>query len=275
MLLFPSLTNSTYLACSSFVWVVFWMFLKLYFNREQRSFSVFKKMIWTCGHLNQYKPIRTWIVRSSSLDVGAESDGKALLKNYLLIFGCAGLNCSTWDLGPWPGEGRKENHQNYVISVSEGAWKENFNFLSWAFQYLSTSSHKYVLHLKVSQSYLKENLHINLIEKNLGINEEKFTLYLGTQENGRLRIYRLSPWKNSNTLGTWCEEPDAGKDLRQEEKGATVGKMVGWHRRLSGHEFKQTLADGEGQGSLACCSPWGCKQLDRTERLNNNLKNHK
>ena len=185
------------------------MFLKLYFNREQRSFSVFKKMIWTCGHLNQYKPIRTWIV-SSSLDVGAESDGKALKKNYLLIFGCAGLNCSTWDLVPWPGERCKENHQNYVISVSEGAWKENFNFLSWAFQYLSTSSHKYVLHLKVSQSYLKENPHINLIEKNLGINEEKFTLYPGTQENGRLRIYILS-LKKLQYFGhlmwrAWCRE---------------------------------------------------------------------
>ena len=46
--------------------------------------------------------------------------------------------------------------------------------------------------------------------------------------------------------------------------------MVGWHCRLSGHEFEQTLGDGEGQGSLVCCSPWGHKELDRTEQLNNN-----
>ena len=62
---------------------------------------------------------------------------------------------------------------------------------------------------------------------------------------------------NFNTLVTWWEElahwkepfPDAGKDWRQEEKGTTEDKMVGWHHLLNGHEF------GEGQGSLACCSP--------------------
>ena len=43
----------------------------------------------------------------------------------------------------------------------------------------------------------------------------------------------------------------------QEEKGMTKDEMVGWHHRLNGHEFEQTLGVGEGQGSLACCSPWG------------------
>ena len=43
--------------------------------------------------------------------------------------------------------------------------------------------------------------------------------------------------------------------------------MVGWHHRLNGHEFEQTPGDGEGQGSLACCSPWGRKELDTTEQL--------
>ena len=47
----------------------------------------------------------------------------------------------------------------------------------------------------------------------------------------------------------------------------TEDKMVGWHHQLNGHEFEQTLGDSEGQGSLACCSPWGCKELDTTERL--------
>ena len=46
--------------------------------------------------------------------------------------------------------------------------------------------------------------------------------------------------------------------------------MVGWHHRLNGHEFEQTPGDGEGQGSLACCSPWGHKESDTTERQNNN-----
>ena len=45
--------------------------------------------------------------------------------------------------------------------------------------------------------------------------------------------------------------------------------MVGWHHQLNGYEFAQTLGDGDRHGGLACCSPWGCKELDMTERLNN------
>ena len=52
----------------------------------------------------------------------------------------------------------------------------------------------------------------------------------------------------------------------------TEDEMVGGHHQLSGHEFEQTLGDGEGQGSLVCCSPQGCKESDRNERLNNNNK---
>ena len=55
------------------------------------------------------------------------------------------------------------------------------------------------------------------------------------------------------------KNPDEGKDWGQEEKGATEDEMVGWHHRLSGHEFDQTLGDSEGQGSVACCSPRGLK----------------
>ena len=49
----------------------------------------------------------------------------------------------------------------------------------------------------------------------------------------------------------------------------TENEMVGWHHRLNGHEFEQTPGDGERQGSLACCSPWGCKEQDTAEQLNN------
>ena len=59
--------------------------------------------------------------------------------------------------------------------------------------------------------------------------------------------------------------PDAEKDRRQEEKGMTEDEMVAWHHRLNGHEFKQALGDGEGQRSLAYCSPWSHKELDMTE----------
>ena len=61
---------------------------------------------------------------------------------------------------------------------------------------------------------------------------------------------------------------DAGKDSRQEEKGMTEDEMVGWHHRLDGHEFEEALGVGDGQGSLACCSPWGLKESDTTEQLN-------
>ena len=55
------------------------------------------------------------------------------------------------------------------------------------------------------------------------------------------------------------KDPDAGKDRRQGGKGTTENEMFGWHHWLNGHEFEQALRDGEGQGSLKCCSPWGCK----------------
>ena len=65
------------------------------------------------------------------------------------------------------------------------------------------------------------------------------------------------------------KDPDAGKDWRQEEKGMTEDAMVGGHHWPNRHEFEQALRDGEGQGSLECFSPWGCKELDTTKQLNN------
>ena len=66
------------------------------------------------------------------------------------------------------------------------------------------------------------------------------------------------------------KDPDAGKDRRQEEQETTEDKIVRWHQQLNGHEFEEALGDGEGQGGLTCCSPWGYKELDMTKLLNNN-----
>ena len=66
------------------------------------------------------------------------------------------------------------------------------------------------------------------------------------------------------------EDPDAGEDWGQEEKVVTENDLVGWYHQLNGHEFDQTPGDSEGQGSLICCSPWSCKDLDITEQLNSN-----
>ena len=64
------------------------------------------------------------------------------------------------------------------------------------------------------------------------------------------------------------KDPDAGKDWRREEKGTTEDEIVGWHHRLNGHECEQALGVGDGQGSLLCCSPWGLKESNMTERQN-------
>ena len=60
-----------------------------------------------------------------------------------------------------------------------------------------------------------------------------------------------------------------GKMEGRKRRGTTEDEMVGWYHRLNGHEFEQVSGDGEGQGSLACCSPWVRKESDVTEQLNN------
>ena len=64
------------------------------------------------------------------------------------------------------------------------------------------------------------------------------------------------------------KDPDAGKDWRWEGKGITEDEMAGWHHWLDGHEFEEALGVGDSYGSLVCCSPWGRKELDKTEQLN-------
>ena len=64
------------------------------------------------------------------------------------------------------------------------------------------------------------------------------------------------------------KDPNAGKDWRQEEKGMTQDEMVGWYHQLNGHGFGWTPGVADGQGGLACCSSWGRKESDMTERLN-------
>ena len=72
---------------------------------------------------------------------------------------------------------------------------------------------------------------------------------------------------NAKSWLIW-KDPDAGKDWGREEKGMTEDDMVGWHHWLNGHEFGWTPGAGDGQGCLACCSSWGHKESDTTERLN-------
>jgi len=87
---------------------------------------------------------------------------------------------------------------------------------------------------------------------------------------GRTHVEAEAPILWPPNVKSWVvwKDPDAGKDWRQEKKGTTEDEMVGWHHRLNGHEFGLTPGVGDGQGGLACCSPWGHKESDTTERLN-------
>ena len=90
---------------------------------------------------------------------------------------------------------------------------------------------------------------------------------------GLMNIQSLWSW-SSNTFTTWCKEVTYWKRsfcwerLKAEEKGTAGCEMVGWHHQLNRHEFEQAPGVDDGQGGLACCSPWGHKQLDTSKQLN-------
>ena len=87
---------------------------------------------------------------------------------------------------------------------------------------------------------------------------------------GRTDVEAETPVLWPPDVKSWLiwKDPKAGKDWGQEAKGMTEDEMVGWHHRLSGQGFGWTPGVGDGQGGLACCSSWGCKESDRTEWLN-------
>ena len=87
---------------------------------------------------------------------------------------------------------------------------------------------------------------------------------------GRTEVEAETPvfWPPDVKSWLFWEDPDAGKDWGQVEKGTTENEMVGWHHWLNGHGFGRTLGVGDGQGGLACFGSWGCKESDMTEWLN-------
>ena len=87
---------------------------------------------------------------------------------------------------------------------------------------------------------------------------------------GRIDVEAETPilWPPDGKSWLIWKDPDAGKDWGQEEKGMTEDEMVDWDPWLTGHGFGWNPGVGDGQGGLACCSLWGCKELDTTERLN-------
>ena len=84
---------------------------------------------------------------------------------------------------------------------------------------------------------------------------------------GRTDVEAETPILWPPDVKSWLiwEDPDAGKGWRQEEKRTTEDEMAGWHHRLNGHGLGWTLAVYHGQGGLACCGSWGCKESDTTD----------
>ena len=95
-------------------------------------------------------------------------------------------------------------------------------------------------------------------------------MFLYLLYTGRTDVEAETPLLWPPDAKSWLiwKDPDAGKDWGQEEKGMTEDEMVGWHHQLNGHGFGWTPGVGDGQRGLACCSSWGRKELDMTERLN-------
>ena len=86
-------------------------------------------------------------------------------------------------------------------------------------------------------------------------------IFIGRTDAAAEAPILCTPDVKSQLIG---KDPDAGKNWGQEQKGVTEDEMVGWHHGLNGHEFEQMPGNSEGQESLACCSPWGCKESDMT-----------
>ena len=89
-------------------------------------------------------------------------------------------------------------------------------------------------------------------------------IYIGKTDAEAETPILWPPDAKSQLIG---KDPDAEKDWGHEEKGMKEDEMVGWHHQLNRHELEQTPGDSGGQGSLVCCSPWGCQESDTTERL--------
>ena len=176
---------------------------------------------------------------------------------------------------PW----KKSYDQQHIIKQrcyfsSKGSFNQSYGF---------SSSHVWMWELVYKENWALKNWCFwtvvleKTLESPLDCNETQPVHPKGNQSwvfIGRTDAEAEMPILWPSDVKSWLlgKDPDAGKVWRQEEKGMTEGEMVGWHHWLDGHEFEQTPGVGDGQGNLAYCSPWGCKELDTTEQLNSTTK---
>ena len=158
-------------------------------------------------------------------------------------------------------------------------FSRNIRFGPSSQSYGFSSSHGWMWELDHKESWVPKNrcFWIVVLEKTLesplDCKEIKPVNCKGDQSwifTRRIDVEAETPILWPPDVKTWLigKDPDAEKERRWEEKGTTEDEMVGWHHWPDGHEFEQTPGVGDGQGGLACCSPWGCKESDVTEWLN-------
>ena len=198
-------------------------------------------------------------------------------KQWQILFSWAPISLRWWQqpwsektLAPWKKSYEKPRHriekQRHYFA-NKGLYSQRYGF---------SSSHVWVWELNHEEGWVPKNwcFWIVVLEKTvespLGCKEIKPVHPKGNQSwifIGRTDAEAPILWPPDVKNWLRRKDPNSGKDWRQEEKGTTEDDMVGWHQQLDGHEFEQALEVGDGQGSLACCSPWGCKELDTTEWL--------
>ena len=159
-----------------------------------------------------------------------------------------------------------KKHRHY--SANKGPSSQGYGF---------SSSHVWIWELEYKESWALKNWCFwtvvleKTLESPLNCKEIQPLHPKGNQSwmfIGRTDVEAETPILWPPDVKNWLiwKDPDAGKDWRQEENGTTEDEMVLCHHRLNGHEFEQAQGDGEVQGSHACYSPRGCKELDITEQ---------
>ena len=153
-------------------------------------------------------------------------------------------------------------HDHYTLSP----WRKSYDKILYSKSYGFSSSYVWVWELDYKEGWALNNWCFGTVvlektlESPLDCKEIKSVNPEGNQPwifIGRTDAKAPIFWPPDVKSQLTGKDMNAGKDWRQEEKRLTEHEMVGWHHWLNGHEFEKTLEDGEGQGSLACCSPWG------------------
>ena len=177
----------------------------------------------------------------------------------------------TWKLEKWRQEHQVFNHSIiYVLKkqrhhfADKGPYSQSYGF---------SSSHVWKWELDHKEGWALKNWYFQTVMikildspfdckaiKPVNPKGNQLWIFIWRTDAEAEALILWPPYAKSWLTGKY---PDAGKDWEQE-KGVKEDKKVGWHHRLNGHEFEQTQGDSEGQRSPVCCSPWGCKELDRT-----------